>query len=416
MNHLSRTLLCTLLMGGAAFAEGFVTRSLTHPWTLELDGKPFIPYGLNRFAVMNPENNRDNWSTEQYIRQAANRGVNTLRIFVPEPQYEGQLGVYDIEQVKRLDQTVKLAEKYHVKLIVCLFDHWVFRNVLDTSMYGITNGGPLNTGKDFYTSEAARPYQARRIEFIVSRYKDSPAILAWEPMNELNGVSADYPGQHEEAMNWLHFAVSEIKKVDAKHLITESLTGDVRWEELWSDPVIDLVQIHTYRDVRNPDRAATVARNYIRWAQDTFQKPSMVGEYAPLKAVDAQTRADFITAAMLASFATGGSSLLWTHKNDEFGDVTDEEWAAYQKLGFLPDLFTQAGPQGDVPTEGGFAYRYGPTIAAYAAGGHLKVNVPFQNYAVRSFDPESRKWVKSAAMQNTFTVSEGTFVLFEARP
>ncbi|UBV44457.1 cellulase family glycosylhydrolase (plasmid) [Deinococcus taeanensis] len=274
-------MLGTLVLGGAALADGFVTRSSAQPWTLEIDGIPCVPYGLNRFAVMKPGNNREDWSTEQYMRHAATRGVNTIRLFVPEPEFESTRGAYDPEQVRRLDQTIELAGTYTVKLIVCLFDHWVFRHVLDTSAYGAKSGGPLTTGKAFYTSSVARSAQARRIAFLVSRYQDSLAILAWEPINELNGVCADYPGQREEALDWLHFAVATIKKSDQRHLITQSLTGDVRWEELWSDPTIDLVQLHTYREVRNPDRAAAVARNAIRWAQETFQKPALVGEYAP---------------------------------------------------------------------------------------------------------------------------------------
>lgn len=403
-----------MMMGGVTLASGVVTRSSTNAWTLELDGHPFIPFGLNRFTVMTPGNNRDDWTTEQYLQQAAAHGVNTLRVFVPEPDFESVLGTYDAEQLRRLDQTVQLAEQYGMKLIVCLFDHWVFRNALATSAYSVHKGGPLESGRAFYTHPVARVHQAQRIRFIVTRYKTSSDILAWEPINELNGVAADYPGQQTDAMAWLHFAAAEIRAVDPTHLITESLTGDVRWEDLWRDSVIDLVQLHTYREVRSPERAAAGARNTLRWAQETFQKPVMIGEYAPLGTLEPIVRADFVTATLLASFTSGGSSLLWTHRNDEFGDITDAEWDAYARLAFLPKLLSQPGPQGPVPAESGAAYQYGPVVAVSALGGPLRVTLPFEHFTIRAYHPDRHDW--SMLPDAALDVQPGTFLLFERTP
>ncbi|UBV44456.1 hypothetical protein LAJ19_16860 (plasmid) [Deinococcus taeanensis] len=95
--------------------------------------------------------------------------------------------------------------------------------------------------------------------------------------------------------------------------------------------------------------------------------------------------------------------------------MTDAEWAAYERLAFLPRLLGQAGRRGNVPAEGRSAYQYGPVVVASAAGGPLNVELPFQNFTVRLYRPDLRQWTTLPASAE-MNAPQGSFVLFEAAP
>jgi mannan endo-1,4-beta-mannosidase len=74
----------------------------------------------------------------------------------------------------------------------------------------------------FYTTPSAQAAYKHYIQFIINRYKSSPAIFAWELMNEprCHGCNTSV------IYNWAAETSAYIKELDPQHLIT---LGDEGW-------------------------------------------------------------------------------------------------------------------------------------------------------------------------------------------
>ena len=272
-----------------------------------INGEPFLPVGINRFMIYDAFNNRDNWKPEEYLRKLKKSGIKVVRIFVPEPGFEYKLGDYDERYVKLLDGFFRLAEKLGIYVVMALFDHYAFRYKWNESSYDVKNGGIIERSLELYTDPKAIFYERKRIEFLVERYKDSPALLAWEVINELDGIAPFFFLWRKHALRWFKEMRDFIKDLDPHHPITESLTGDGFWKEMNEE--VDVIQIHTYRAKALEDIPKIVER-YIGLTEQ-YGKPVIIGEFAPKR--DYSDREIFIR-NFLWSFATAkilvGSGLI----------------------------------------------------------------------------------------------------------
>ncbi len=304
---------------------------------LERKGEPFYSIGMNRFFVYISENNRDNLTPEEYLKLMKASGMNTVRVFVAEPGFEPRVGEYSHYYLNRLDNLFQIAEKEGVYIILALFDHYAFRFRWSESAYNRKNGGPVSYPYQIFTLPAAIAYQKARIKFLVERYSSHPALLAWEPINEVNGVSPDHipmvlekKNWHDICFRWIELISGYIREIDPhNHPITVSLTGDNFWPELFFLPTVDIVQIHTYRETNDPFKLLKVIKNYASHLEK-MPKPTIIAEFAPRKEV--RERAKFISFGIWSAWAKGMSAFPWTHKNDPFGDLTDEDFQQFLPL------------------------------------------------------------------------------------
>ena len=285
---------------------------------------PFFPVGINRFMIYVASNNRNNWKPEEYLQKLKESGIKVVRIFVPESSFEYNLGNYDKKYVDLLDEFFRLAEKYNIYVVMPLFDHYSFRYKWDESSYNVKNGGIVENPIELYTNSKAIFYEKKRIEFLVNRYKDSSALLAWEVINELDGIAPFFFLWKKQALKWFKEMKNFIKILDPHHLITESLTGNKFCEELNEE--VDVIQIHTYKAKSLGDIPKIVER-YINLTEQ-YKKPVIIGEFAPKR--DWSYRKLFIR-NFLWSFVTAKIPCwLWTHKNDAYGDMNDEDFETYK--------------------------------------------------------------------------------------
>jgi endo-1,4-beta-mannosidase len=108
----------------------------------------------------------------------------------------GRGGIQGISEstLQRVDAVVATAEKLHVKLIPVLFD---FRFVIGSNH--VLYEGSAEIGGESHRSFLEDPDQRAMlvrdyVQRLVRRYRDSPAILYWEIMNEAgNAVRGPYP-------------------------------------------------------------------------------------------------------------------------------------------------------------------------------------------------------------------------------
>ncbi len=183
-----------------------------------LGDKPFLARGANYYPARYPWRRFltqvDLQTVTEELALMRSYGFNTLRIFlwnnalficpslnaIPNPDAFG-----------RLDAVIKSAAKQNFHLIVTLNDMPDFAAV------------PL------YTNQSVIPDQTR---FIIHRYKDEPAILAWDLRNEgdidygSNDALRRAAFPREDVLNWLAQTSVLVRSLDSKHLITAGWLHD----------------------------------------------------------------------------------------------------------------------------------------------------------------------------------------------
>ncbi|KAL5342041.1 glycoside hydrolase superfamily [Aspergillus crustosus] len=200
----------------------------------EIDGKVQYFAGTNCWWLGNLVND---FEVEQAVSEIADTGYKVVRTWgffgvndptnpgqpvyyqvLNESLYDGGLGInYGPNGIHRLDVVVSLAEKYGLKLVLALMNNW--NDFGGINIYSNAFGSNATT---FYTDEAAQSAYRRYIKFIVERYKNSPAIFAWELGNEPRCKGCD----PSVIYGWATDISRYIKRLDKKHMVT---LGDEGW-------------------------------------------------------------------------------------------------------------------------------------------------------------------------------------------
>ncbi|KAF9887693.1 hypothetical protein FE257_009646 [Aspergillus nanangensis] len=112
--------------------------------------------------------------------------------------------------LQRLDYVVSAAEKAGIKLIIPFVNNWDDYGGMDAY---VTAYGGSKTG--WYTNEKIQGVYQAYIKAVVSRYKDSEAIFAWELGNEPRCQGCDT----DVIYNWATATSAFIKSLDPDHMV-----------------------------------------------------------------------------------------------------------------------------------------------------------------------------------------------------
>ncbi len=200
---------------------------------LLLEGEIFKVKGVNYYPRHTPwhrfleESDPAEMAAELDLISRA--GLNTLRVFLwYEPLFtcEPETAIPNEEVFTKVDALIQLAEERDLKLIVTLNDlpDLRFR--------------PLYTDWEHYDAQTV---------YIVRRYRNEPAILAWDVRNE---GDIDYGAQssdhqlfsQEDVINWLAHITQMVRENDPNHLITAGWWGD----PLVTSPYVDFLSFHQF--------------------------------------------------------------------------------------------------------------------------------------------------------------------------
>nr|ADW82104.1 endo-beta-1,4-mannanase [Chaetomium sp. CQ31] len=225
----------------ARLNAGFVT---VEDGKFKLDGKDFHFAGSNAYYF--PFNGGQD-DVEKGLMAAKNAGLTVFRTwgfndknvtYVPGglPQYGGEgagpsevvfqwwhdNGTSTID-VTGFDKVVDAASKVGIKLIVALTNNWADYGGMD--VYTVNLGGQYHD--DFYTVPRIKDAFKRYVKEMVTRYKDSPTIFAWELANEPR-CGADGVRNLPRSDNcnpqvlgeWVAEMSQYIKSLDPNHLVT----------------------------------------------------------------------------------------------------------------------------------------------------------------------------------------------------
>jgi len=221
----------------------FVRTEANH---LILSGKPYTIRGVNYYPVRAPWRR---FLTESDLGVVAKEfdlirtvGFNTLRIFL---YYDalfdcpGNGAVPKAEVFARLDGIIQLAAARGLRLIVTLND------IPDLGAQ------PL-----YLVPQSA----SARTEYLVTRYKAEPAILAWDLRNE---GDIDYTRggfTPSVVLDWLARLSTQVRQSDPNHLITAGWDEDPQATE----SAVDMVSFHHWSTPQSLQQRIDALKVYTR--------------------------------------------------------------------------------------------------------------------------------------------------------
>ncbi|MBC7911553.1 MAG: cellulase family glycosylhydrolase [Pyrinomonadaceae bacterium] len=287
-----------------------------------IDGSPFRFVGAN-VAVM--YRNEDRARMPETLRVAAEDGIRVVRVWAygeggtdsPVKSVGGDRedwprqhpfrftpDEWNEEAFVHLDKVIAEAARNKIYVQLCLTNWW--RDTGGVTQYlrwaGIEDAAddkqPFGINVEramlFYTNEETRRMYRQHVEKIVTRrntvtgalYKDDPAIMGYELMNEAQAPT----GRRHERSQWVREMSDYIRSLDADHLITPGTWGyRSAWERReWlaehSLPNVDFVDVHNYpRDdldsyVDSPTALNEFIQNRVSAAY-ALNKPIVFGEF-----------------------------------------------------------------------------------------------------------------------------------------
>ena len=196
---------------------GFVVRDGAR---LLLDGQPFQIAGVDYYPRNTPWDKfwagYSSAETDRDLTLVRSLGLNTVRTFIPFQQFGGPKP--EPAMLDRLQDFLDRAEVNRVKVILTLFD---FR----------TDYRPL-----------LWPESDRHAEALLARFRDHPAVLAWDLKNEPNN---DYAASGRATVDaWLAHTARVARAADPNHLITIGWLGPDAAHNLAGE--VDFISFHFF--------------------------------------------------------------------------------------------------------------------------------------------------------------------------
>jgi mannan endo-1,4-beta-mannosidase len=215
-----------------------------------LDGRPFRAAGANCYYLGYCPPERPEVLASA-LDTAAAFSANVLRIWAFLEAESGQWGcrfqTFDAAEGRvvpvegrdglgRLDAAVRACSDRGIKLILTLANNWPDYGGMDQYLRWLAPGAGHD---EFYVREdVCRAYE-EWTRAVVTRYRDEPAILAWELANE---PRCERPGRIER---WAERMSAHVKSIDPEHLVAVGDEG-VETEALLRLPAIDFGTYHLY--------------------------------------------------------------------------------------------------------------------------------------------------------------------------
>lgn len=222
------------------------------------DGRAFVmPNG--KTTVLIGENDGTMWpgcwdlwqnnnlaATESYVSGLAANGVNCMRIMLedgggPDGYIESPLGnfAFNPRDLNFWDKFLPLCSKYNMTVLLTPWDTFWMNQNWSTNPYNAANGGPCVTDRDFIVNPVARAAQKARLKFMIDRWGNSSAILAYDLLNEFDiwwsASSAERKAWIDDMAQYVQDY--EYQKWGHRHMITVStasaqpsgVIGDVQY-------------------------------------------------------------------------------------------------------------------------------------------------------------------------------------------
>ncbi len=231
-------------------------------------------------------------------------GFSTIRIFLRYEilfQCAPEDAIPNEEAFALVDLLFDLADQHDIKLIVTL------------------NDLPDKTFRPLYTDWA---HYDNQTVYIVRRYRNESALLAWDVRNEGDIDYGAHPNLDAEftvveVIDWLAHITALVREHDPHHLITAGWWGD----PLVTEPYVDFLSFHHWED------ASKLQDRFSEYAA-VATKPLLLQEvgYHSFATAPFDARDEALQALLLAE------AVQVSQNNNQLG------WLAWTAFDFSPDL------------------------------------------------------------------------------
>ena len=255
-----------ILLSTASFAQTnrYVQVSKRNPAYFSFtDGTTYIPVGINMISPSGRySNNPDSGFHEidQWMKNLSANGGNYIRIWLSNSFWdiEEKAGIYDEVKAERIDRFIEMARRYHLR-IKMTFEH--FRSITiqenpqqwaTKSAYHKSSGGPLDSVRQYLTTNAGHRLFLNKIDYYKKRYGSDTLFFGWELWNEMNAMKGP---QDSVFYNWNQKMLAEVKQRFPENLVMQSLgsfDGEYAkpvYEKLMAMPGNEVAQVHRYLDL-----------------------------------------------------------------------------------------------------------------------------------------------------------------------
>ncbi len=309
------------------------------------DGAPFLVIGHNDAmpwpTLHHMHYEQDVPTTAAYIKMLVEHGVTALRIMLEYCQdqhwfFEDRRGRPLPQAVLYWDDLIGLCERHKLRLLVSFWDTFFMSRRWKHHPYGKPGSGFDGPGS-FCTSPSAMEAQKRRISFFIDRWGNSPAIFAYDLLNEIHPYWGGSPqDQHRWIGEMARFVKGyEMERWGKRHLLTVSIFGskpEAGYDELiLRHPELDFASTHVYELglVDNPENTvdcALVMQDAVRYAYSEMSdvRPYTDSESGPIhlfmdlkRQLDEPFEVEYYHNMSWAHLATGGagSGMRWPFRN-----------------------------------------------------------------------------------------------------
>jgi len=296
------------------------------------------------------------------LRQLASAGLQVLRVFPLWPDFQplkllrggegapyefrlgedplpdddcGRAGV-SATAVEHFQEFVDLAHKVGLKLVVGLVTGW---------MSGRLFVPPAFEGLNVLTDPVVIQWQVRLVRYLVCRFKDHPAIAAWDLGNECNCMAA-VPNR-QAAWLWAAAITNAIRVEDKSRPVVSGMHSllpgrTAHWTMQDQAEITDLLTTHPYpyftphcdQDPVNTMRTILHSTAESRFYADIGGRPCLVeeiGTLGPILASEA-VAVDFVRACLFSLWAHDCHGFLWWCAFDQLHlEQAPYDWAACER-------------------------------------------------------------------------------------
>lgn len=226
-------------------AGDIVTTNGTH---FMVGGKTFRFIGVNSAGLSHYGTSILPYATtgqiSEQLRAAANMGAKVVRIFGAANNGTAS------EVANRLGYVLDQARANDLYVIVALTDYYnstAYHPRGDDSFYSPAGGGWILLNESFFAGGFRTNYLPF-VREVVTRYKDHPAVFAWELGNEIK-----HPPNPDVFQAFCKESANTIRSIDARHLITVGMISSrsggmssAQAEALYKLRNISFITTHNY--------------------------------------------------------------------------------------------------------------------------------------------------------------------------
>ncbi len=324
--------------------QGYVSISPAGHYFIDAQGQGLIAIGQNDAIAwpglrpllgrVCPE------ETEAYIEDLRLHGINVSRIMMeyaqhPYTYFENPIGFFSPIVVQFWDDFLQIAERHGLYLLLTPFDtFWQAKN-WSYYPYNKRLGGPCTSKRSWLTEQSCLEYQKKRWEFIIQRWGNSPAIFAWDIMNEIDNSWKCTPDEIDAYITEMASFVRnlELKYWGYSHLLTVSTVNAMPeghlGEIIYNHPHLDFVNTHLYPGpgIQKPVDAIACTTEVIESVHHAMKsirlsRPYFDSESGPIKRWISDIELDRVyhhnmSWAHLASGAAG-SGMRWPYSDPHY--------------------------------------------------------------------------------------------------